>query len=92
MRFSLNKLRRGDAVNFDLLPLECLHPGEWAEVRDVSGEPDWIGRLSELGVRTGVRIQMLRGGCPCLIRVGGGRLSLRGEHSAGVLVRLEGAI
>ena len=72
-----------------LLPLECLRPGEWAEVRDVSGEPDWIGRLAELGVRIGSRIQMLRGGSPCLIQVGGGRLSLRGEQSAGVLVRPE---
>ena len=79
-------------MNFDLLPLECLRPGEWAEVRDVSGSPDWTGRLAELGVRIGVRIQMLRGGSPCLIQVGGGRLSLRGEQSVGVLVRPEGAV
>ena len=75
-----------------LLPLECLRPGEWAEVCDVSGEPAWIGRLAELGIRIGCRIQMLRGGSPCLIQVGGGRLSLRGEHSGAVLVRPEGAV
>src|SRR5262245_42772038 len=34
-----------------LLPLECLRPGEWAEVCDVSGEPTWIARLAELGIR-----------------------------------------
>ena len=72
-----------------LLPLECLHSGEWGEVCDVSGEPAWIVRLAELGVRVGCRVQMLRAGSPCLILVGGGRLSLRGEASANVLVRPE---
>ena len=79
-------------MNFQILPIECLRPGEWAEVCDVAGEPDWIGRLAELGVRIGCRIQMLRSGSPCLIQVGGGRLSLRGEQSVGVLVRPEGAV
>jgi ferrous iron transport protein A len=69
-----------------LLPLECLRPGEWAEVVDVSGEPGWVGRLAELGVRIGSRLEMLRGGSPCLILVGGSRLSLRGEAMQ-VLVR-----
>jgi ferrous iron transport protein A len=70
-----------------LLPLECLRPGEWAEVADVAGEPDWVSRLAELGIRIGVQIQMLRDGSPCLVLVGGGRLSLRGETAMQVLVR-----
>ena len=70
-----------------LLPLECLRPGEWAEVCDVSGDPAWVGRLAELGLRVGCRLQMLRGGSPCLICVGGSRLSLRGEQAMQVLVR-----
>jgi ferrous iron transport protein A len=74
-------------ISSALLPLECLRPGEWAEVQDVSGEPAWIARLGELGVRVGCRVQMLRDGSPCLIQVGGGRLSLRGDHLTGVLVR-----
>jgi Fe2+ transport system protein FeoA len=69
------------------LPLECLQPGEWAEVADVSGEPGWVGRLAELGLRVGIRLQMLSGGSPCLIRVDGARLSLRGEWGLQVLVR-----
>jgi ferrous iron transport protein A len=69
------------------LPLECLQPGEWAEVAEVSGEPGWVGRLAELGVRAGIRLQVLRGGSPCLIRVGGARLSLRGDGGLQVLVR-----
>lgn len=69
-----------------VLPLECLRPGEWAEVCDVTGEPDWIHRLAELGVRIGSRVQMLRSGSPCLVQVGGSRFSLRSEHIAQVLV------
>ena len=68
------------------LPLECLPQGEWAEVADVSGDPGWVCRLAELGVRVGGRVQMLRGGSPCLVRVGGSRLSLRGD-GAQILVR-----
>ncbi len=75
-------------MNLDLvLPLECLRPGEWAEVCDVSGEPAWVCRLAELGVRVGCRLQMLRGGSPCLVQIGGGRLSLRGDQAMQVLVR-----
>lgn len=70
-----------------LLPLECLRPGEWAEVCDVSGEPAWVCRLAELGIRVGSRLQMLRDGSPCLVLIGGGRLSLRGDQATAVLVR-----
>lgn len=70
-----------------ILPLECLRPGEWAEVCDVTGEPCWIGRLAELGVQIGCRVQLLRSGSPCLLQVGGCRLSLRSDHVAQILVR-----
>lgn len=70
-----------------LLPLECLRPGQWAEVADVAGEPSWVHRLAELGVRVGIRVQMLRAGSPCLVLIGGGRLSLRGDDALQVLVR-----
>jgi len=70
-----------------LLPLECLRPGECAEVADVSGEAGWVCRLAELGVRVGCRLQVLRGGSPCLIQVEGSRLSLRGDHAMQILVR-----
>jgi Fe2+ transport system protein FeoA len=69
-----------------MLPLECLGPGEWGEVCDVSGEPAWVGRLAELGIRVGCRLQMLCVGSPCLVQVGGGRLSLRGEQGMQVFV------
>jgi ferrous iron transport protein A len=69
-----------------MLPLEFLRCGEWAEIAEVAGEPGWVGRLAELGVRVGGQLQMLRTGSPCLVQVGGCRLSLRGDWTAQILV------
>ncbi len=70
-----------------LLPLEMLQAGQWADVEDVSGEPEWVGRMAELGVRNGCRLQVLQPGSPCLLQVGGCRLCLRGECLMQILVR-----
>jgi ferrous iron transport protein A len=70
-----------------LLPLEMLQAGEWADVEDVSGEPEWVGRMAELGVRNGCRLQVLQPGSPCMLQVGGCRLCLRGECLMQILVR-----
>lgn len=70
-----------------LVPLELLHAGEWADVTEVTGEPSWIARLAELGIRAGSRIQLLQSGSPCLLQVDGCRLSLRGELAMQILVR-----
>ena len=83
MRFSLNN---EPAVN-DLVPLDLIESGQWAEVAEVSGEPAWVGRLGELGVRTGTRLQVLQPGRPCILRIGGCRLSLRSDWDAQILVR-----
>ncbi len=70
-----------------LLPLELLPNGEWAEVEDIAGEPSWVSRLAELGVRVGSRLRVLRQGRPCLLQIGGSRLSLRDESGMHILVR-----
>ncbi|MCS6849886.1 MAG: ferrous iron transport protein A [Gemmataceae bacterium] len=70
-----------------LLPLELLRSGDWADVAEVQGEPAWVGRLAELGIRAGSRVRMLRHGSPCLLQVGDARLSLRGEWAMQILVR-----
>ena len=70
-----------------LIPLELLGPGEWGEVHDVTGEPAWVGRLAELGIRHGSHVQVVQPGSPCLLNVGGCRLSLRGECACQVFVR-----
>jgi Fe2+ transport system protein FeoA len=74
-------------MNHELLPLELVGSGEWADVADVQGEPAWVGRMAELGVRVGSRLRVLQAGSPCLLQVGGSRLSLRGEAAWHILVR-----
>jgi ferrous iron transport protein A len=64
-----------------------LPTGQWADVTSVCGEPSWVGRLAELGVRIGSRLQMLQSGTPCLLLIGGSRLSLRGDQAMQILVR-----
>ena len=70
-----------------LLPLEFLGLGEWADVAEVCGEPLWVSRMAELGVQTGSRLQVLQPGSPCLLQIGGSRLSLRGDLALQILVR-----
>jgi len=64
-----------------------LRCGEWADVAEVHGEPAWVGRMAELGLREGSRLQMLRAGSPCLLQLGESRLSLRGETAFQIMVR-----
>jgi Fe2+ transport system protein FeoA len=71
-----------------LLPLDMIGSGEWAEIADVEGEPGWVGRLAELGVREGSRVCVLQPGSPCLLQVSGcSKLCLRGGECAQILVR-----
>jgi ferrous iron transport protein A len=70
-----------------LLPLELLGHGEWAEVADMAGEPGWVSRMAELGLQIGSRLRVLQPGSPCLLQVGGTRLSLRGDWATQILVR-----
>jgi ferrous iron transport protein A len=70
-----------------LVPLELVSAGEWAEVAEVAGEPGWVGRLAEMGVRAGSRLRVLQPGSPCLLQVGGARLSLRPDWGMSILVR-----
>jgi Fe2+ transport system protein FeoA len=69
------------------MPLELLHSGQWADVADVSGEPGWVTRLAEMGVRIGSRLCVLQAGSPCLLQIGDSRLSLRGDFAMQILVR-----
>jgi ferrous iron transport protein A len=70
-----------------LLPLDCLHSGEWGEIAEVTGEPRLLGRLSELGVRAGCLLKVLQPGSPCLLELSGCRLSLRTDDAMHIYVR-----
>jgi Fe2+ transport system protein FeoA len=70
-----------------LLPLDLLGSGELADIAEITGEPGWISRLAELGVKAGGRLKVLQPGSPCLLLVGNARLSLRGAQAMQILVR-----
>jgi ferrous iron transport protein A len=70
-----------------LLPLEMLKPGEWADVAKVSGESGVVKRLAEMGVQSGCRLCVLRGGGTCLLQIGDVRLCLRSGWATKILVR-----
>lgn len=69
-----------------MIPLDILRAGEWAEVADVGGDPAWVSRMAELGLRTGCRVQMLQPGSPCMLQVQGCKLCLRSDGLAQILV------
>ena len=70
-----------------LLPLELLNCGQCAIVEDVQGEPGWVGRMAELGLRSGCRLQVLQPGSPCMLQLGGCRLCVRSDDAIRILVR-----
>ena len=89
MRFNLktNEKGAGTTVHADLLPLEMLDLGEWADVAEVTGESCWVGRMAEMGLAIGARLRVLQRGSPCLLQIGGVRLCLRGDCAMQILVK-----
>jgi ferrous iron transport protein A len=71
----------------DLFPLHLLPCGATAEVGLVVGRPEQVHRLEELGLRGGVRVEMLQAGAPCIIRLAGQTLCFRGDEATSVFVR-----
>lgn len=74
-------------MSLGLIPLDLLQRGEWAEVVSLEGDADWVSRVSELGLRRGALVRMFQPGCPCLVQLGGSRLSLRLDDKVQVLVQ-----
>ena len=70
-----------------LFPLDMMRSGEVAEVAEISGDPGWVGRLAELGLRTGCRLKVLQPGSPCLLEMADCKLCLRGGDACQILVR-----
>jgi Fe2+ transport system protein FeoA len=74
-----------------LLPLHLLNRGDLAEIDQLVGQAEDVLRLEELGLRSGVRIEMLQPGSPCVVRVAGDqKMCFRQGDSSGIFVRLGG--
>ena len=70
----------------DFLPITLLACGQVAEVQQLVGPSEHVRRLEELGLRSGARIEMVRGGSPCIIRIGDSRICFRDDAQVRVLV------
>ena len=68
------------------IPVTLLAAGQVAEILQLVGPPERIRRFEELGLRAGARIEIVRGGSPCIIRVGDSRLCFREDAQVQVLV------
>lgn len=71
-----------------MIPLENLRPDEVGRICDLDGDPQWVHRLEEMGLRAGVQVRMVRAGQPCIVQVNHQRLSLRAGGQATILVEL----
>jgi ferrous iron transport protein A len=69
-----------------MVPLGFLRRGQVAEIHEVVGPFAEVRRLEELGIRPGARVELLRGGSPCIVRIDGSTLCFREESSVRVLV------
>jgi Fe2+ transport system protein FeoA len=72
----------------DLLPLNMLPPGSRALIGQLVGRAEDVHRLQELGLRVGQPVEMVQGGSPCIIKLGGSKLCFRDNEALGVLVRM----
>jgi ferrous iron transport protein A len=69
-----------------LIPLNLVHAGQTAEVRQVVGQAEHVRRLEELGLRGGAELEVVRAGSPCIVRLGGSTLCFRDGELLSVLV------
>jgi ferrous iron transport protein A len=68
------------------IPITALRRGDVAEIDQVVGSPEQVRRLEELGLRGGARLEIVRAGSPCIVRVGGTTLCFREDELLRVFV------
>ncbi|MEX0611140.1 MAG: FeoA family protein [Pirellulales bacterium] len=68
------------------IPITALRRGEVAEIDQVLGSPEQVRRLQELGLCGGARLEVVRAGSPCIVRVAGSTLCFREDELLRVYV------
>lgn len=71
----------------EIIPLNHLTAGSRGTIDTVLGQPDFVHRLEEMGLRGGATVEMVQPGSPCIVRLAGQKLCLRGDELLHVLVR-----
>lgn len=73
-------------VPANLMPLSGLLPGERGQIYSVMGNADLVRHLAEVGLRSGTRLEMVRPGTTCILRIDGAKLCVRGDELLRVMV------
>ncbi|MFO0955867.1 MAG: FeoA family protein [Isosphaeraceae bacterium] len=71
----------------DVMSLKSLRAGQSGQIIELTGDPDLIHRLREIGLQEGLVVRMLQPGNPCMIRLAGRKLGFRADGAAHVMVR-----
>ena len=71
----------------DLIPLELLPAGHQAYVDQLIGDDTSVHRLQEMGLRSGILVEMVQSGSPCILKLMGNKLCIRDANLFQVLVR-----
>ncbi len=87
MRLSLNSPTAMLVHETHAIPLSQLEGGHRATITELVGNPDQVHRLKELGLQKGACLEMVRSGSPCIVRLLGHTLCIRGCELLNVLVR-----
>jgi Fe2+ transport system protein FeoA len=67
-------------------PLNQMAAGRRAAIAEIVGRAEQVQRLRELGLRRGVEVEMVSPGSPCIVRLAGQTLCIRGNELLNVLV------
>ncbi|HZZ26835.1 MAG TPA: FeoA domain-containing protein [Pirellulales bacterium] len=86
---SLNKNTAAASLTHRLMPLGRVSAGQRASVAQVVGRSDQVQRLKELGFQHGAALEMVSAGSPCIVRLQGNKLCIRGNELLNVLVECE---
>lgn len=68
------------------IPLQELRSGQPANISCVSGNPQDVARLAEMGLRCGTQVCAVRGGNTCILQIEGHRMCVRTSKDLAILV------
>ena len=68
--------------------LRTLKAGQAATIARVTGSTAHAKRLADMGFISGARVEMVRPGAPCLVRIGGTWIGLGQEHQQGIYLHV----
>jgi Fe2+ transport system protein FeoA len=70
----------------ELLPLSMLRAGDLGLIHSVVGGTELVRHLAEIGLQSGTRLEMIRPGTTCILRIDGTKLCVRGDELLQVMV------